>query len=81
MKSKDDYEGIYHIVRRPQSRKPHNAESWAKIESLAASELDGKMDFERIALAVRGHSSGTETAPHAYQFVTYCIRSGWLRQV
>jgi hypothetical protein len=79
-KTKADYGGIYQIARIPRSMKPHNAESWSKLEALASSAANGKMNFAQMAKAVEGHKSGTGTASDAPQFVTYCIRSGWLRR-
>jgi len=80
-KTKADYEGIYQIARTPGSLKSHNATSWSKIEALAKTAIDGKMDFDRMVLAVNEHESGAESAPHPHQFVTYCIKSGWLARV
>ena len=81
MKTKADYEGTYYIARTPRSLKSHNAVSWAKIETLASQKPDGKMDFDHISLVVKDHEHGTKSANHPYQFVTYCIRSGWLERV
>ncbi len=75
MRIKADYEGTYRIARTPGKM----AESLVKIEALAAVQPDGRMDFDQITLAVQGHRSDAQSAPHAYKFVIYCIRSGWLR--
>lgn len=79
MKSKKDYEGTYRIRARPQRMVGHNAESWQKIEAVI-DKRGGKADFDELAVAVRHHRHGTKTSRHPYQFVTYCIRRGWLER-
>lgn len=77
--NKSEYEGIYHIKRSPIRMKNHNAESWEKIEKLM-SKNGGKADFDALTVAVKDHRSGTQSANYPYQFITYCIRSGWLQR-
>jgi hypothetical protein len=76
------YEDNYRIARRPnRPLKRHNAVSWDKVEKLAASKPDGKVHFDELSLAVDDHQSGSANTPHAYQFIIYCVRSGWLERV
>ena len=77
---KDDYKGNYRIVRTPIRMKSHNAESWEKIAKLASKSSNGKISFEQMCTEVKNHSSGSEGAPHPYQFIIYCIKSGWLER-
>jgi len=79
-KSKKDYEGIYVIGRTPPRLADHNRESWDKIEELSANSVDGSMDFNVLSDTVIGHKHGTENKSHAYQFITYCIRCGYLKE-
>lgn len=78
---KADYEGFYYIKRAPErmKMKDYNAESWEKIENVMAKS-GGKADFDALAIAVKDHRHGTQSARHPYQFITYCIRSGWLQR-
>jgi hypothetical protein len=76
------YEDLYRIARSPnRPLKRHNAVSWDKVEKLAASKPDGKVHFDELSLAVDDHESGSVNTPHAYQFIIYCVRSGWLERV
>jgi len=75
-----DFAELYRIARRPKTMKSHNAESWAKLESLPSPAVNGRMGFEKMASEVQGHRSGDTKAPHAYQFITYCIKSAWLKR-
>jgi hypothetical protein len=77
---KADHEGIYYIKRAPTRMKRHNAESWGKIEKVMAKS-GGKEDFDALAIAVKDHRHGTQSARYPYQFITYCIRNGWLQRV
>ena len=79
-KSKEDYEGTYIIKRLPKMSKSHNFESWNKIKNVI-DRNGGKADFYQLSLEVEGHQHGTKTAAHPYQFITYCIRMGWLEKV
>lgn len=79
-KSKFDYEGAYSIKSAPVRSTQHNATSWAEIVKVVSAE-GGVADFDALSIAVKDHKSGTKTAPHAYQFITYCIRRGWLVRV
>lgn len=79
-KSKQDYEGVYRIKSSPASMAGHNATSWRKLESTLGLN-NGKVHFDQLAAAVRDHRHGTKSANHPYQFITYCIRSGWLERV
>jgi hypothetical protein len=79
-KSKVEYEGTYRIKRKPVRMEPHNRESWEIIEGVMRAN-GHQAEFASLEAAVVDHKSGTRTAPHPYQFVTYCIRSGWLARV
>jgi hypothetical protein len=79
-RSKQDYEGIYRIKSSPSRMAGHNATSWRKLENTLRVS-DGKAHFDQLAAAVRDHRHGTKSANHPYQFITYCIRSGWLERV
>ena len=74
-----EYQGKYCIGTSPNSArlKEHNAKSWVKLEK-CVSEAGGAADFDALSIAVSGHESGSENAPHPYQFVIYCINNGWL---
>jgi hypothetical protein len=78
---KSEYQGRYRIGQSPDpSRlKEHNAKSWVEIEKVL-SEAGGIADFDALSVAVKGHESGAENAPHPYQFVIYCIKNGWLER-
>jgi hypothetical protein len=78
-KSRDDYDDDYIISRRPaKPLKSHNQVSWDKIETVISSKKDKTASFNELSIAVTDHEHGTKSANHPYQFVTYCIRSGWL---
>lgn len=74
-----NYDGVYYIKRSPMRMKEHNAASWEKIVNVI-SKNGGKADFDALAIAVKGHRHGTQSANYPYQFITYCIRSGWLQR-
>jgi len=80
MKTKSDYEGMYRIKKAPVRPKKHNAVSWAEIEK-SLGTVGGVADFDALSIAVKKHKHGTKTATHPYQFITYCIRQGWLVRV
>ena len=79
-KTKEDYEGPYRIARSPARMKEHNKVSWEEIEKLSSSTHDGIMDFDHLAKLVENHQHGTKSANYPYQFITYCIKSGWLER-
>jgi len=58
----------------------HNAISWEKVEELL-SATGGVSDFDALTMAVKGHESGSKSAPHPYQFIIYCIKRGWLKSI
>ncbi|MCA9232716.1 MAG: hypothetical protein KDA57_18850 [Planctomycetales bacterium] len=74
---KSDYEGLYRIKAAPRNPKTHNGVSWLEVERVIAAS-GGFAEFDALASAVVNHRHGTKTAVHPYQFVTYCIRRGWL---
>ncbi len=78
----DKYIGRYRIGQSPNSArmKAHNSESWINIEK-AINKGGGRADFDALSIAVKGHKSGREAAPHPYQFVIYCINRGWLERI
>lgn len=71
-----DLNVTYRIGRHPTPSAPHNAVSWRKI----ANELgaNGSASIDRLTAVCKGHVSGSKGAPHARQFVLYCIKQGWL---
>jgi len=79
-KAKDDYAGEYRIARFP-SRKlaDHNQRSWEKVVA-HIERHGGKSNFDALSVVVKGHESGSPTAPHAYQFITYLIGLGLLEK-
>ena len=77
-KTKEDYEGLYRIEKSPQRMKDHNQKSWDLIEGFASTKPDGFMDFDALSKLVESHEHGTKSANYPYQFITYCIKSGWL---
>ncbi len=79
-KMKKDYEGMYRINKTPRMTTKHNQKSWTKIESLSGTKPDGRMDFDELSRLVKDHEHGTISARHPYQFITYCIKSDWLRR-
>lgn len=73
------YAGSISLARRPARLAPHNLATWRVIEAI----LDARQvaDFWDLAVAVRGHKRfGTENAT-PQEFVSYCIRRGWLKHV
>jgi hypothetical protein len=66
-------------IGRPLSREmePHNKVTFEKLVK-AIKENNGKLAFETLVSLAEGHESGDAKAPHPYQFVTYCLKSGWL---
>jgi len=74
-----DHEGSYKIGRRPARMAPHNLETWAKLETEFARH--GVVSFERLVALCKEHHHGAKSAHHPHQFVTYCIRGGWLERV
>jgi hypothetical protein len=71
--SKYAYE--YYQLNQPYiSNVPHNAVSWAKIETLSKSCDRGPMSFSDLLLAVDGHDQ--PGGPRG--FILYCCRRGWL---
>lgn len=75
--NKADYEGRYRIKSAPIRSKPHNAESWTANEKVVTAG-GGVAEFDALSAAVEGHEHGSKTSRHPYQFITYCIRRGWL---
>jgi hypothetical protein len=76
---KEDYEGTYRIKCTPRRMKSHNATSWKKIER-AMAQGGGSADFNALAIVVKDHRHGGKSPRHPYQFITYCIRQGWLER-
>ncbi|MEO5812760.1 MAG: HNH endonuclease [Rhodanobacter sp.] len=66
----------YRIGRHPTPSMPHNADSWRKIADELGS--NGPASIDRLTAVCKGHLSGSKGAPHARQFVLYCIKQGWL---
>ena len=79
-KSKEDYEGTYIVKRQQKPQKSHNLVSWNKIKNVI-DRNGGKADFYQLSLVVKDHQHGTKTSVYPYQFITYCIRMGWLEKV
>jgi hypothetical protein len=79
---KSEYNGSYRIGARPDTVRleEHNAKTWMKLEKCLAA-AGGAADFEALSTAATGHESGSENAPHPYQFVIYCIKNGWLERI
>jgi len=75
-----EYQGNYRIKRQPNLKCQHNAESWAKVDK-AISNAGGVSNFDALTIAVKDHESGSERAPHPYQFIKYCIKNDWLEPV
>lgn len=76
----EDYAGNYRIKKTPSRLVRHNEITWKKIEAVIMTK-GGKAGFDELCLASKDHQHGSKTANHPYQFVTYCIRSGWLERV
>jgi hypothetical protein len=52
--------------------------------ALMVMRLAGTAINQRRALCYLGvddHQSGSAGAPHGYQFISYCVQSGWLERV
>lgn len=77
-----EYNGKYRIGARPDTVRleDHNAKTWMKLEK-CLSDAGGAADFDALSIAATGHESGSENAPHPYQFVIYCIKNGWLERI
>lgn len=67
--------GSYRIGKRPKSLSLHNQITWNKIETCI---LSGRNGFESLVEASIDHRHGDKISKYPYQFVLYCIRSGWL---
>jgi len=76
----EDYVGEYRLKKSPLRLAEHNEITWKKIEAVILAK-GGKAGFDELCSASINHKHGTKTANHPYQFVTYCIRSGWLERV
>lgn len=70
------YAGRYRLGGLPKDLLPHNASSWQIIKTIL--DVRGTADFWDMAVAVRGHESGTKSDPGPQGFIRYCIRRGWL---
>jgi hypothetical protein len=80
MKKKiSDFAGNYRIKHLPLRMAPHNETTWRKLETEITRH--GKVSFDRLTALCEGHKHGTKSANHPYQFVTYCIRRGWLERI
>lgn len=74
------YRGVYILKRSPsRALASHNQISWKKIENYLNSKV--KADFDVLSVLVEDHQHGTKSAKHGYQFVTYCIKNGWLERL
>jgi hypothetical protein len=71
-----DLRVTYRIGRHPTPSTPHNAVSWHKIVDELG--VNGSASIDRLTAVCKGHVSGSKGAPHARQFVLYCIKQGWL---
>lgn len=78
--SSADYAGQYRIAKTPKRLASHNEASWEKIEKLI-SKKGGSADFDQLTAAVQGHRHYGTEAKNPHQFVTYCIRRGWLERI
>jgi len=76
----EDYAGNYRIKNTPSRLVRHNEITWKKIEVVVMAN-GGRASFDELCFASKHHQHGSKSANHPYQFVTYCIRSGWLERV
>jgi hypothetical protein len=75
---KSDYEGkTIKLGKMPRRMEQHNADTYGLLVALL---LPGPQPFEAVVTMAEGHQSGDAGAPHAYQFVTYCLKpqNRWL---
>ena len=75
----EKYQGYYKIVKEPRSLKPHNSESWAKINKLLNTKTQAS--FDELTITVKGHLHNGEIPDNEYRFIIYCIESKWLGAV
>ncbi len=75
----DKYEGRYRVARTPQMTAGHNQRSWDIIETIL--QRKGSADFWDLSDAVRGHLNCGKRKGSPHQFISYCIRRGWLERV
>lgn len=75
----DKYEGRYRVARTPQMTTGHNQRSWDIIESII--QRTGSADFWDLSDAVRDHLHCGKTTGSPHQFISYCIRRGWLERI
>jgi len=74
----EDYEGKrVKLGKTPRTMMPHNAVTFAKLKA-AIDNSNGVATFEHLVALSKDHEHGTEGKTHPYQFVTYCLKSGWL---
>jgi hypothetical protein len=78
-KTQDDYrnEGPYRLGKTYSSTVHHNTVTWRILENHIENN-GGIGSFDGLSALCKEHKHGTKTATQPYQFVTYCIRSGWL---
>ena len=78
--SKGKYSGkMYTLGQIPGDMVIHNRKSWWIIHMIL--KMRNKASYEHLSDACFGHRSGDVGQPHSYSFVSYCIRSGWLKEV
>jgi len=79
-RTREDFEGTYILQTSPSRQLTDNNQiSWSKIENFLNSKF--KAEFSVLSNLVEDHVHGTKTANHGYQFVIYCIKSGWLKRI
>ena len=69
--------GTYMLGTMPSRLAPHNQESWEIIAAILKAY--GTADYFDLAVSVRQHKHGDKAASGPKSFVSYCIRSGWLK--
>lgn len=69
----------YRLGRLPRGLNEENAASWSIIEAILTAR--GHSQFKVLATAITGHAPRDAAKLRPQQFVDYCIRRGWLKEV
>ena len=78
--SNPNHRGRVELGRLPKKAfAAHNLSSWRIVETILAER--GSADFLVLAVAIRGHESGDLSHPYPQDFISYCLRYGWLRRI
>lgn len=69
----------YRLGRVPRCLNEENAASWSILEAILRAR--GHAQFKVLATAVTGHSPRDHAKLRPEQFVAYCVKRGWLKEL